>query len=284
MKAKDTYSIGEMSKICNISKKTLRYYDAIGLIPSQRQDYNNYRYYTYDALLMIPVLKYYKQMGFKLSELSEIIYKDIPNAYAQLKKCFASKMEEISIEQESLRRKNISIQDWYKLISEAEMVIENNLNDISVKYLAPIVLLYQDQVSENDSKSNIINIQWTNYLEQIENEITGPVIICYASFADRMNDGIKQNIRIMQQSILPPQEGQAVHFGDCLMLSCYHIGPHDTIMNVYTRMEAWAAKHNYILGKEVYERYVTDYWTSCNCANFVTEIMIKISRQKNIEQ
>lgn len=58
---KQQYSIGEMSRLCNVSKKALRYYDKIGLISSLRHDYNNYRMYTRDELLMAPVLKYYKQ-------------------------------------------------------------------------------------------------------------------------------------------------------------------------------------------------------------------------------
>ena len=65
---KQQYSIGEMSQLCNVSKKALRFYDKIGLISSLRHDYNNYRLYTHDELLMVPVLKYYKQMGFKLDE------------------------------------------------------------------------------------------------------------------------------------------------------------------------------------------------------------------------
>ena len=41
------YSIGEVSKICNVSKKALRFYDKIGLIaPDYISSENNYRYYS----------------------------------------------------------------------------------------------------------------------------------------------------------------------------------------------------------------------------------------------
>jgi Predicted transcriptional regulators len=66
MKYKERYSIGDMSRVCNKSKKALRYYDKIGLISSQRQDYNNYRYYRRDSLLTVPVIRYYKQMGLMI--------------------------------------------------------------------------------------------------------------------------------------------------------------------------------------------------------------------------
>ena len=72
--SRQLYSIGQVSKLCNISQKTLRYYDKIGLIkPDKVDDSNNYRYYSRETLLFVPVIKYYKQMGFKLEEMQELL-------------------------------------------------------------------------------------------------------------------------------------------------------------------------------------------------------------------
>ena len=44
-------SIGEFSKICKVSAKTLRYYAEIGLIlPSEINPENGYRYYAIEQL------------------------------------------------------------------------------------------------------------------------------------------------------------------------------------------------------------------------------------------
>lgn len=41
------YSIGEVSSICNISKKALRFYDKIGIIlPDKVSEETNYRFYS----------------------------------------------------------------------------------------------------------------------------------------------------------------------------------------------------------------------------------------------
>ncbi len=279
MKMKKNYSIGEMSKICNISTKTLRYYDSIGLIPSQRQELNNYRVYSHDALLTIPVLKYYKQIGFTLTEMADLLYKDKSQGYVRTKAHFKNKMSELQAQEEELRQKNISILDWYKLISEAEMVISNNIQEISVKYLPPKNLLYQDQDSFANSKNDIININWTNYLESINNAITGAVVITYKSMDDRINYVENQKIRIMQKGIIPAPEHETI-FGDSLFVSCYHIGSHDTIIESYMRIFDWAKQNKYVLDSESHERYVIDYWTTCYESKFVTEILIKISRKE----
>ena len=92
---KQQYSIGELSRLCNVSKKALRFYDKIGLISSLRHDYNNYRMYTHDELLMVPVLKYYKQMGFKLDEMKSFISGQSGNVYNTMRSAFEKKIKEL---------------------------------------------------------------------------------------------------------------------------------------------------------------------------------------------
>ena len=96
MPRKQQYSIGELSQLCNVSKKALRFYDKIGLISSLRHDYNNYRMYTHDELLLVPVLKYYKQMGFKLDEMRKFISGRNGNVYSALRAAFEQKLDELT--------------------------------------------------------------------------------------------------------------------------------------------------------------------------------------------
>ena len=71
------YTIGEVSKLCNVSAKALRFYDKIGMIAPDKISESGYRYYSLDTILSIPIVKYYKQMGFR--PMSSIHYE--PNAY-----------------------------------------------------------------------------------------------------------------------------------------------------------------------------------------------------------
>ena len=89
MAANKLYSIGEVSKLCNISTKALRFYDKIGVIAPDEVGENGYRYYTLDTILRIPILKYYKQMGFKLEEMQELLG---GNTYQFLQQNFHSKI------------------------------------------------------------------------------------------------------------------------------------------------------------------------------------------------
>ena len=74
-------SIGEFSKICKVSTKTLRYYDEIGLIkPSKINPENNYRYYSIEQLETMLFINRLKQYNFSLEEIRTIITsEEIPN-------------------------------------------------------------------------------------------------------------------------------------------------------------------------------------------------------------
>ncbi len=277
MNKESQYFIGDMSRICNISKKALRYYDQINLIPSHRDNYNNYRFYTDESVLAVPVIKYYKQMGFTLEEMKEFIDGNNANVFKAIQASFQSKFKELEREQEEIRRKYVSVKDWYELILEAETVIDNDIREVSVKFVQPAGILFQNQVFENDIKSSIINLEFTRHVEDLENEIIGPVIINYSSHQDRI-DNKNQSIKILQKTIMSCGEEHQYQFGGHLMASCYHIGAHENIHETYLKISRWARDTGYVLDEESFERYVTDYWTTSNTSKFVTEILIKVTR------
>lgn len=271
------FSIGEVSKICNVSRKALRYYDQIGLIaPDYINEENGYRYYSEDTLLYVPVLKYYKQMGFKLEEMQGLL--DDVN-FSGIGKWFPEKISELNAEMGRIRESLILIQDWYQLIQEAQMVLRYQTCEISVKYVPEQDFCYMDQEFSYDYPSSVINIPWTNYLESYGQEITGAVILHYDSFEEKMT-GRCRHMRIMQQAVRPDssnpiqfkrQEGMAV----CV----YHIGSHETIDQEYQRIREWAQKRGCRLAKDSYERFVSDYWSTKKEEEFVTEIMVPFEEE-----
>lgn len=56
------YQIGEISKLCNIPIKTLRYYNEIGLLIPEKTDLDSgYRYYSHKQLVLVLVIKQFLQ-------------------------------------------------------------------------------------------------------------------------------------------------------------------------------------------------------------------------------
>ena len=67
---KNLFSIGEMSKLQNISRQTLIFYDKIGLFcPAYTDSNNGYRYYSSSQLDYLDTICIMKKIGFSLDEI-----------------------------------------------------------------------------------------------------------------------------------------------------------------------------------------------------------------------
>ena len=68
------FKISEFSKISRVSVKTLRYYDRLGLLKPARTDgATGYRYYTADQLYRLHRILAYKDLGFTLEQIGEML-------------------------------------------------------------------------------------------------------------------------------------------------------------------------------------------------------------------
>lgn len=68
----ESYSINAVSKMLNLSKATLRYYDQIGLVVPNRAD-NQYRYYSDADVLDLQYTEVMKHTGFELKEIKQVL-------------------------------------------------------------------------------------------------------------------------------------------------------------------------------------------------------------------
>lgn len=64
--------IKDVSRISGLSKRTLQYYDDIGLLPAKRTK-ENYRLYDDNDLKRLWKILLYKEAGFELEEISRLL-------------------------------------------------------------------------------------------------------------------------------------------------------------------------------------------------------------------
>lgn len=68
MKTKETYQIGELSKLYGIGTDSLRYYEKIGILNPKR-GVNNYRMYNISDIITLNILRELRAIGFSLKEI-----------------------------------------------------------------------------------------------------------------------------------------------------------------------------------------------------------------------
>lgn len=282
------FSIGRAAAMSCVSTKTLRYYESLDLIhPTHISSENGYRYYDKETLLLIPLIKYYQQVGLNLKRIKELISVAGCSAhYHHLKK----RRDEINAEREELSIALSSVDDWLELIIEGELCLQNlklsaiskSEPIISVKYYSEqSSYCYLEQPYHYNYKESIINLEWIRHLESHSLEVSGPVILKYSSYLSKMN-GESEFATILQHCF--PESASFSTFGCFMALSCYHIGPLECIGKTYERLIDYAEEHKYDLKNECYERHVIDYWVTQNLDEFVTEIIIPVVTQDEINR
>lgn len=68
-------TISQVAELTGISPRTLQYYDEIGLLKPSELTQSGYRLYNDEALQKLQQILFFKELGFKLKEIKEILQK-----------------------------------------------------------------------------------------------------------------------------------------------------------------------------------------------------------------
>lgn len=75
----ELFKISEFSRLSRIPLQTLRYYDQIGILkPAKIDDTTGYRYYCAEQLLQINRIVIFKELGFSLQQIAQLLHENIP--------------------------------------------------------------------------------------------------------------------------------------------------------------------------------------------------------------
>lgn len=252
---KEYYTIGEFSKLFNIDKQTLRYYDKIGLIsPTKRNDMTGWRYYVFDQVYQLASIRFMRRLGFSIEEVKVFFgYSDISRSLDSLKEhsSFMKHEWEKLIEMDNvIQRKLLFVENklatldvssisvkWFPERSFIPIGQEESLYNVDVFYCYPTVVFY-----EGDSK------RFGAYVD--------------ASF-NGIEIGDKEEI---EMSTIPSGK----------YLCCFHVGPYSTIKDTFdavnkARPECKFKKEGYHINFNIIDQFIEK-----DSSKFITEIQIPL--------
>jgi DNA-binding transcriptional MerR regulator len=141
-------SIGEFSKLSQVSIKTLRFYHEIGLLnPIHVDRSSGYRYYSASQLTHIRRILAFKEMGFSLDEIEQVLEKN--TTHDRLRERLLTKRDELQANlnegQEQIRRIDLAISQVTNngRISTANITVKGVSRQL-VASLRSLVPTYED--------------------------------------------------------------------------------------------------------------------------------------------
>lgn len=195
------YTVKKLAELSGVSIRTLHHYDAIGLLKPAYIGDNQYRYYEQAQLLMLQQILFYRELGFSLHEIQNILQSDDFDTIEALK-------SHRKVLEQSINRSHALIHTINKTLEHLEGMTPMNDNELYYgfdsekqkqheKYLVEEGIVSQEMLDECNSKTS----DWTD---------------------KEKNDFIKDIDRIMKQLVTAIDAGIAPDSIETQKLMCEH--------------------------------------------------------------
>lgn len=267
------YKIGEFSKLARVSVKTLRYYDEVGLFePSRVEASTGYRYYAASQLAELHRILTYKDMGFSLEQISQLLKEDLTSAqvYALLRLRQAELREQIEADRGRLER----IENRLRWIEQEGRM--SNI-DVVIKRIEALKVASLRDVVPNYSDQGPLWGELTGYLAQHNHPLMGPCLTVY--YDDEYTESNVDlevcepvNRELPKQGRIQVRELPRVEQMACAI----HKGSYATLDTTYTALTRWIAAHGLRICGPNREVYLVDQEHNENPEEWVTEVQFPV--------
>lgn len=138
------YTTGQFAKLANVTERTIRYYDKIGLLKPSFVMENGYRQYTQSDLLKLQKILSLKHLGFSLEEIFPMILKE-----QNLKESFTMQVDLLNSQILYLQGIRDSMENLLRNVDE------NNINWNQIISLIQMSNIDTDVVKQYKNSNNL---------------------------------------------------------------------------------------------------------------------------------
>ncbi len=287
------YTIGKVSKLCNIATETLRYYDKIGLFcPNYRDNATGYRYYTKDSLKTLLIIRRLRNLGFSIEALKNTLETgSLANLENLIKEKSLNYQEQIQILQARKVACDIAIKrferaDWARKIVEIQKLDKNDF-PIRIEYIEENPVVYSRKIMKKYIHPDITLSRWIDIYEKCtENglEMMGSILVIFHS--KPLDQFLAKDCDVefaMQVSSLEAgrlNSRLTRNWGGFEAASSYYIGDYKEIMEKLVHMLQWINKNCYKVAGPIVEEFLVSPLDVEDPNEHVTKIIIPIKKRK----
>jgi predicted transcriptional regulator YdeE len=267
--------IGEFSKLAQVSVKTLRYYDELGLLrPDWVDRYTGYRYYTLQQLPRLNRILVLRELGFSLVQIAHLLREDLPSSELQgLMKLRQVELEhQVQAEQARLARVAARLR-------QIEQEGRQPRYEVLVKPVQPrLVAGIRDTIAGYSDIGSLIG-ELRSYLPA-RDSAPGSLSPCLAIYydAEYLDRDADVEVAVPIEHRLRGNTRVTVHelSGSATMASVVHQGSYDRISDAYRALMAWTQANGYRAGGPNREVYLQGAESGPDPSRFITELQLPV--------
>ncbi|WP_300914425.1 MerR family transcriptional regulator [Faecalibaculum rodentium] len=260
-------TIGKMSQACQLSVKTLRWYDQTGLLkPVHIDEKTGFRYYSLDQIDRVILIKRYKRFGFSLEEIASLLEAEEDSLTASL---FQKRRE---LEAQILELQQISAEMGKFLKKETE---KNKMSEeirIVETSEMPVYGLRQHMAVKD------FGTAFGTIFEQVAKDHLQPAGPTGARYYDEEFDREDSDIEVFIP--LATKEGANASVGGMTCAKLTHNGGYSTLDESYARLVKWIEENGYQTTGAPYELYVKTGYENPNPATWETDIYFPVGKKQ----
>lgn len=267
------YTIGQFSRICQVSAKALRHYEKLGLlIPAHVDECSQYRYYSREQVDSVKAILFLKDLGIPLKTIKQII--DQGSQAEQIEFVLAEHRMSLLSQLDILNHRLVRLGRWKRSMEVREM---NDFKTYDIRLQSvPETLVYSARRIVTD-----FNCDLPEMIRGLLEEIKGkggicsgaPIILYHDNFYDEGFDPQKMDMEVAWPVVDAALANQKL--AEVNAASYTYVGPYDGLANAYEAMFAWLNKNGYKAQFPTREISVNDPATT-PAEQLVTQILIPI--------
>ncbi|MFJ8519661.1 MerR family transcriptional regulator [Lysinibacillus xylanilyticus] len=272
-------SIGEFSKICGVSTKTLRYYDEIGLInPDETNSESGYRYYSIEQLKRMLYINRLKSYHFSLEEIKTMLELEKDQSEEMLCSVLSHKRNAM---QEKLKAFEYLVKQLSHDIANLEkgIPIMSYLDAIEVQLVEtkPLNILHKRLIMSSDDYASGYGNYFSKLYEKIATEqltlLGKPMTIYHSPEFNPAGNDTEFAIPIAESV-----KGTRDLPGSLCAKSVLK-GAYPELTSVYANLMKWIENEGYELILPPYEIYVTDPRQVNSPEDYITEVYFPVKKK-----
>ncbi|EFH88121.1 MerR family transcriptional regulator [Ktedonobacter racemifer] len=270
--------IGDFSKLSQVSIKTLRYYDEMGLLKPLNVDrFTGYRYYSVSQLPRLNRILALKDLGFELSQIAQVVGEGVSSEQLRgmLRLKYAELQQQIADSQERLARIEARLNDI-----EREDTLPNY--DVVLKQAdAQLVAGVRDTLSNYPEVGRLLNKVYDYLARSGVNglSLTGAAIWHDDEYKTGDIDG--EAVVYLKQPVPADGHVKVYELPEALVASVIHKGAYNKFSQAYEALGHWIEANGYTVvgpNREIYLECLEPVRQDDD--SYVTEIQFPIAKKE----